>query len=116
MLPLRAHNLLPALLMTWGLAACSPPTVRHRVDFVLQADGQCLVHAQAVPCAEAGSVAAAATPGGAATISAVLLISPEAPPTALQALRSGMQVAHIAHVQYGDSKHMSFERHAPMDI
>lgn len=97
------------------LTACSPPTVRHRVDFVLQADGHCsLNNSQPVNCAEAGPVAAASQ-GGADHISAVLLVSPGAPPAQLQTLRTSLQKAHIIHVQYGDSAHMNFEHHAPVD-
>lgn len=101
---------LPALLA--GLTACSPqPTTRQRVDMAVQADGHCLLERQPAECAQIG--AQAASRYGAAGISAVLMVDPQAPLSSVQALRSGLQEARIGHVQYGDEAQLAQRKALP---
>ena len=86
------------------LCACSPPSVRQRVDVQIRADGACLMEGQAVVCKDAGALAASKYSAGG--VSAVLLIDQLAPHDSVLAVRTGLQKAHIAHVQYGDPAHL----------
>ena len=93
------------------LAACSAPTSRHRVEIVVNADGACVMDKQSVNCADAARLAAERyTPAG---VSAVLLIDPHAPHDSVLTLRSGLQAAHVSHVQYGDPATFHFDRSEP---
>jgi biopolymer transport protein ExbD len=92
-----------SLVMAALLSACSPPSVRHRVDVRVQADGSCLLEDQPVACRDAG--AQAAHRYTAQGVSVVLLMDHQAPPDSGLAVRTGLQTAHISHVQFGDPAH-----------
>lgn len=84
------------------LAGCTPPQARQRVDFSLDAQGQCQVNHQNQPCARAGAVALQLSPNGGAGVSAVLFVHPRSPIAAQEALIDGLRAAQINHLQYGD--------------
>ena len=94
-----------------GLVACTPPEVRQRVDFSLNAQGQCLVAQQAVECKEAGALAVRQHKG--MHVSAVLFIDPQATPERQAALNIGLREAQITHIQYGDVRSQTQRSHPP---
>jgi hypothetical protein len=110
---MKTRNLMPLLsrsplqcLCLWGLAALAgctpPPQTRHRVDFTLDPQGHCQVNHQPQPCAQAGAVALQLSPQGGSSVSAVLLVSPQSPIAAQEALIGSLRAAKINHLQYGD--------------
>lgn len=104
-MPLLSRSSLQCLCL-WGLATLAgcapPPQTRHRVDFTLDPHGHCQVNHQPQPCAQAGAVALQLSPQGGSGVSAVLLVSPQSPIAAQEALIDGLRAAKINHLQYGD--------------
>lgn len=82
-----------------GLAACTPEPEGVRVDITARADGVCSLEHLEMPCLEAGQQAVARHPGR--PVHAVLLIDDSAPTEVKTNLVSGLQHAHVSHIQFG---------------
>lgn len=103
----RGALLLTLALLAGGLAGCTPPQARVRVDIAMREGGRCVVEDERVGCDRAGTVAVAHHPGQA--ISAVVLVDPQVAHASRATLIESLRQARVDHVQFGDPALLQYQ-------